>query len=193
MSCTDRRQQILSAAGRLLRHYGPGKTTIVDIAREAGIGVGSVYLEFASKDAIVEALSLDRHTAVLQAMRRAAEGSAGGWSERFVAVIDAKVDTLLSLAEEGAHAPDLVYCQSMAVQQVQSRFRDEERAFLAALLESACAAGAFCVDDPMLTAEVLLSVYGSFSPPWLYRRAREEVGPSLKATHALVLRGLLRR
>jgi hypothetical protein len=53
----ERRQTILAAAERLLRHYGPGKTTIAEIAREADVGVGTVYLEFSSKDAILEALS----------------------------------------------------------------------------------------------------------------------------------------
>ena len=32
----QRREHILAAAARLLKHYGPGKTTIADIAREAG-------------------------------------------------------------------------------------------------------------------------------------------------------------
>ena len=54
-----RSDQILDAAERLLRHYGRNKTTVSDIAREAGIAVGSVYLEFETKDAIVAALSLD--------------------------------------------------------------------------------------------------------------------------------------
>src|SRR4029079_9279854 len=67
-----RREQILSAADRLLRHYGPNKTTVADVAREAGIGVGSVYLEFPSKDALIEELSRARHRAVLAAMRAAA-------------------------------------------------------------------------------------------------------------------------
>jgi len=46
----DRRRVILDTAARLLRHYGPAKTTMADIARAADIAVGSVYLEFASKE-----------------------------------------------------------------------------------------------------------------------------------------------
>src|SRR3954470_12265580 len=64
-----RREQILKAADRLLRHYGPHKTTVADVAREAGVGVGSVYLDFPSKDALVEELSRSRYRAVLDAMR----------------------------------------------------------------------------------------------------------------------------
>ena len=56
----DRRCRILAAAARLLADGGVNRTTIAGIAREAGVAVGSVYLEFQSKDDIIEALSLGR-------------------------------------------------------------------------------------------------------------------------------------
>src|SRR5579862_5496214 len=68
----QRRRCILEAADRLLRHYGPQKTTVADVAREAGVGVGTVYLEFPSKDALVEELSRTRYRSVLRVMREAA-------------------------------------------------------------------------------------------------------------------------
>src|SRR5689334_4663119 len=111
----DRRCQILDAAERLLRHYGPHKTTMAEIAREASIGVGSVYLEFASKDAIIEELSRVQNLAVLDAMRRAASTGGTGYSTRLRAVFEAKVTVLLQLANCGVHAPDLVNCVQPAV------------------------------------------------------------------------------
>ena len=67
----ERREHILAVAERLLRHYGPQKTTIAEIARAADVGVGTVYLEFPSKEAIVEELSRVRHRGVLGAMESA--------------------------------------------------------------------------------------------------------------------------
>lgn len=48
---------ILNAASRLIVHYGYDKTTVADIAKEAGIGKGTVYLYFKSKDEIVESVT----------------------------------------------------------------------------------------------------------------------------------------
>lgn len=194
MTCEHgRRRQILDAAERLLRQYGPAKTTIADIAREAAVGVGTVYLEFASKDAIVEALSTSRHGRVLDAMREASVAPAATWAERFTRVLDARVRAFTAMADEGAHAPDLVHCNASAVQSAHERYRNDERAFVAGLLAQAHAEGAFSVSDPSATAEVLLLAYASFSPPWLFRRPREEVARQLEALHGLVLRGLLAR
>lgn len=44
------RKKILEAGHELFARYGPGKTTMEDIARAAGIGKGTVYLFFPSKE-----------------------------------------------------------------------------------------------------------------------------------------------
>ena len=51
-----RKNRILDTAVSLFTHYGYDKTTVSDIAREAGISKGAIYLHFESKDALLEAL-----------------------------------------------------------------------------------------------------------------------------------------
>lgn len=48
----DVRERILDAAERLLERFGYRKTTVEDIAREAGIGKGTTYLHFRSKEEV---------------------------------------------------------------------------------------------------------------------------------------------
>lgn len=52
----DREQRILDAAATLIIHYGYDKTSVSDIAAAAGISKGAIYLHFASKDDLFEAL-----------------------------------------------------------------------------------------------------------------------------------------
>jgi AcrR family transcriptional regulator len=52
----NRRQRVLDAAGRLIERYGFDKTTMEEIAREAGVSKGALYLEWASKDELLDAL-----------------------------------------------------------------------------------------------------------------------------------------
>ena len=49
----DVREAILDAADRLLARYGYKKMTVDDLAADAGIGKGSVYLHFSSKEDVV--------------------------------------------------------------------------------------------------------------------------------------------
>jgi AcrR family transcriptional regulator len=48
----SRRAVILDAALRVFGQYGYRRTSMDDIAREAGIGKGTIYLSFASKEEV---------------------------------------------------------------------------------------------------------------------------------------------
>src|SRR3954453_13633623 len=96
-SSLERRSAILRAANRLFEHYGHGKTTIADVAREAQIGVGTVYLEFESKEAIVQELSLSTHIGVLDLMRAASMKSAGDHAARLTEVLHTRTRCFLEL------------------------------------------------------------------------------------------------
>ncbi len=52
----EREYRIYRASRDLLLHFGYDKTTVSDIAKEAGISKGAIYLHFSSKDALIEAL-----------------------------------------------------------------------------------------------------------------------------------------
>lgn len=54
-----RRQQILGAAPRCFSRDGFHNTTTADIVRESGISQGELYLYFANKDDIIDALVLE--------------------------------------------------------------------------------------------------------------------------------------
>jgi len=60
----ERADRILDAAARLLLRYGHDRTTISDIAREAGVAKGSVYAHWRSRDRLFLAL-LRRERALL--------------------------------------------------------------------------------------------------------------------------------
>jgi TetR/AcrR family acrAB operon transcriptional repressor len=54
----EREKRILDAAAALFTHYGFDKTTVSDIAAEAGVSKGAIYLHFESKENLLEALLL---------------------------------------------------------------------------------------------------------------------------------------
>ncbi len=64
------REALLAAARKVLRKRGFAKTTTREVAREAGVAAGTVFVHFRDVDALVEAL-LDEHiAAALEGARR---------------------------------------------------------------------------------------------------------------------------
>ncbi len=66
------RERVLRSARELFARYGL-QTTLDDIARHAGVGVGTVYRRFPSKEALVEALFEQRVQAILDLAKNSLE------------------------------------------------------------------------------------------------------------------------
>jgi AcrR family transcriptional regulator len=70
----DTRKRLTAAAMELLSKRGYAGTTVVDIARRAGVAKGTFFVHFASKDAIVIGLVRAQVTAARRARERALAG-----------------------------------------------------------------------------------------------------------------------
>lgn len=190
----DRRHDILAAAARLFVGAGHASTTIADIAREARIAVGSVYLEFSSKEAIVEALSCAEHDRILEAMRRAARAEST-FPARFVRSLEERVAHMLELRSAGEHACALVACTAVGVTSARARFELEEQAFLRALLEDARDEGAVAegAPSPREAAALVQRAFVGLSPPLLFELNATEARRQARALAELLLAGLASR
>lgn len=194
MSTDERRRAILECAARLFRHYGYSKTTVADIAREARMGVGTFYLVFPSKEAIVEELSSSAHDKVLDAMFEVAEERAHDtFAERLEGVLEARVATFQELAEEGQHACELVHCQNGAVKSVHARFHEEEAALLGKLLTDAQKQGELASFDVTRAVALVQRAYATLSPPWLFEQAPDDARRAAHDMCTLLLLGLTSR
>jgi AcrR family transcriptional regulator len=190
----ERRNAILQCAARLFSHYGQSKTTVADIAREAQVGIGTVYLVFPSKEAIVEELSSSAHVRVLEAMSEVAEARAGdSFSERLAGVLEMRVAMFQKLAEEGQHACELVHCKSGPVKGVHAKFRESERLLLQQIFEQAAATGELATLDAKRAAGLVQRAYATLSPPWLYEQPAEETRRAAYEMCRLLLLGLVTR
>lgn len=72
----DKRERIIQCATKLFARFGPRKTTIDDIAKEAGIAKGTVYLYFTSRDDILLAVARTQTDLILSSMRSATRAEA---------------------------------------------------------------------------------------------------------------------
>lgn len=63
------RERILEVAWRLLVEMGPARFDMDAVAREAGVGKGTLYRHYANREALLEALVLDGARRIVEAMR----------------------------------------------------------------------------------------------------------------------------
>jgi TetR/AcrR family fatty acid metabolism transcriptional regulator len=190
------REAILDAADRLLAHYGYRKMTVEDIAREAGIGKGTVYLHFPSKEEVV----LSRVDRMVERLK-----------ERLWAVArsdaDAAIRLRLMLLTRVLYRFDSVqhYTQSLndllaalrpGLLARRVRYFDEEAQIFAQVLNEGREIGEFVFEDALTTAYALLHATNSLLPYSLSTAElgeREEVKERTTQIADLILHGLLRK
>jgi TetR/AcrR family transcriptional regulator, regulator of autoinduction and epiphytic fitness len=102
-----KRAAILGAALRLFGQYGYKRTSIDDIATEADIAKGSVYLSFGSKEEIFRALCEDIVRRIeVQALQ--ARDSDAPLPDRILAILQAKFGFYFETVRSSPHAAELM-------------------------------------------------------------------------------------
>lgn len=131
-----KREAILAAALELFGRYGFRRTSIDDIAREAGIAKGTVYLYVENKEALFRTLA---QTLLDRVLQHAAEAAAapGTIADRLAAVLDAKFGFFHELLHRSPHAIELLDSSSKVCADI---FTQGDAVYLGILTKAVAAA-----------------------------------------------------
>jgi AcrR family transcriptional regulator len=102
----DKSARILKAALDLFVRYGIKRTSIDDIAREAGIAKGTLYLYYQSKDALFAAVA-ERICAERLAMARDAAAGGGRLVDKLVDILDFQFGVMYRVVAQSPHIAEL--------------------------------------------------------------------------------------
>lgn len=184
------RQLIVETADRLMGQYGYNRMTIEELARECGIGKGSVYLHFRSKEQIALA-TVDRVVdAAHDEMARIA-GEDRPAVERLREMLQARVRVRLERVRHRAWSMDemLARIRPALLERRRVHF-DREAKLLAIVISEGERRGEIPHHDPALAARALLTGTNSLLPFGLSRRDIDEL-ERVQHDVALVTRFLL--
>lgn len=185
---------ILDATARLLARYGYSKTTIEDVAREAGIGKGSVYLHFASKEEVVLSLVDRAVREVLDELRAIAADDDASAADRMRRMLTARVlGRRLRFRGYSTSLNDLLAALRPALLVQRNQHLRDEAAIFRAVIQDGVRLREFRTSDPEGAANALLTATNSLLPYYLSPR---ELGSSavidkrIDTVAALLLAGL---
>lgn len=185
------RDKILDATERLLARYGYAKMTVEDIAREAGIGKGTIYLHFPSKEEVVLS-RIDRMVARLVAELRAIAASRKSPSARLRTMLVTRVLFRFDYAKGYAESMDemLADIRSGLLARREMHFAAEAEVFADVLRDG------FVCKDADEVAQALILATNSLLPYSLTARQlgrRAAVERKVHAIAALLIDGLRRK
>lgn len=170
------RAALLKAAAQLLGKRGYAEATTNDIARRAGVSIGSLYEYFRDKDAIVQALVDEHLTAAEQLFaERAVALGAGAANRPLRDLLAVLVETMLRF-----HADDPKVHRVLASEALRSR---ATRARVSALEQGAVRLLTALVathpearsERPALAAQVVVQTVDALTHRWILEPSGEPV------------------
>ena len=190
------RQTILDAADRLIAHYGYKKTTMDDVAREAGIGKGTIYLYFKSKEEVA-LCSADRVFARVIEHLKSVARSTDTPASRLRRMLVGRVLYRFDSWHQYAHSLDDLFAalRPVCMSRKEQWLEEEAKIFAEVLIEGRLL-GTFDIEDAVLTARTLLIATNGLMPFSLTTREwgeREEVKLKVSRIVDILLNGLLKR
>ena len=187
------RHAILDATDRLLSRHGYKKMTIDDLAREVGIGKGSVYLHFPSKEEI--ALShIDRIIERLKSILRAIGEKPTSVDLRLHEMLIERVLFRFDSVQHYAQSlNDLLARLRPKLLERRKRYFDEEARIFASVIKEGQKAGAFVSGDALDLAHTLLVATNSLLPYSLSTVElgdRKELAERARKAAEILIRGI---
>jgi len=169
----EKRARIMDAAKALILHYGYKKTTMLDIAREADISVGSIYNFFENKEEIAVTCAKEFKDQLIDRLR---EVKAGGLKP------EEKLREMMLMAglachehfKDTPHGMEIVMALEHRREELNERFDVQELSLIAGVIEEGVCNGGFSVKDPKDTARTFIAAFVSFRPPMCMALSKEK-------------------
>lgn len=169
------REEILLVADKLFRRQGYRRTTIEDIAKEAGIGKGSVYLHFESKEELGKQWMEAWHEKLLSGVTAQAETGKDISEKVSLFMLERVMARYRSLQQCELSMNEILASLDDLIRQYKKRFQEIEAEKLAEYLEVGVRSGDFYINNVLETARTMMTATNGLLP---YAVRPEHLGPA---------------
>ena len=192
MKDPDKPRQIVEAALRVFARNGYYNSRVSDIAREAGIASGTIYLYFKTKDEILVTLFRDQMAAFVAHLRReiAAEPDPVAKIRRLIGVHFAVLEQSPALAEvvQVELRQGHKFFRGASAHEVSAYFE-----LIGSILEEGVAAGCFHGDLPVKVAtKMLFGAMDQMATSWVLGKRGYRLVDAADAVATIFLKGVTR-
>ncbi len=187
----DIHSQIVDAANTRFRHYGYGKTTMVEIAADTGMSAANLYRYFNSKQDIIAECANRCMCERVDRLRVAIKKSGMSAIEQLEAYVLTDLNMSHEMAEGDERISELVNNITLERPDMVYKKVEAENALIAEILLHGNETGEFNVDDITKTADAIhMSLIIFNVPSFMSLYSLEEFKEKAKSVIELIVTGL---
>lgn len=158
------REVILEATDRLLARYGYKKMTIDDLAKECGIGKGSVYLHFESKEDIALSHIDELANRILIEIREIASRSSSVENRLRKMLVRRVMARYESVQHYSQSLNEILASVRPRLLERRKHYHKTEASIFATVIREGKTARTLAVKDPILSAHTIMDATDSLLP-----------------------------
>jgi len=172
-------ETILSVSAKLFLEKGFDKTSMMDIAKTAGISKGAIYHHFQSKDEIIKSVTERQAQAVKDAMENfLSETSSLSGKEQLQIILERNFEN-----QKAHYLDDMMSIRMKSAEFVLSYMQscvNKDSAFVSEIIKRGIADGSLVTDSPDECAEVFLLLLNVWCDPAVFDCNGEKLSLRLK-------------
>lgn len=162
----DVRCKILDAARDRMHYYGFKKTTIDEVAADAGVGKGTVYLYFESKEDLALAILVEFKERTILRMQEIAQDPDKTLSAKLTEMLSFPILEAQESCNNNPGSVDILVSIRPHIQARLKPYIERETVVLAEVLDQANRQGIIDVSDTLQAARTLKYMVNGFWPPY---------------------------
>jgi TetR/AcrR family fatty acid metabolism transcriptional regulator len=158
----------------MMCRYGFAKTTVEEIASQARIAKGTVYLYFRSKEEILIALVSETNRRVLEKMEKIAV-SALPPGRKIEKMVLSRAMEIYDVVQANPHGEEVIASHKPAIVDSLGWFFRKQKKLYEQVIREGVEAGAFAEESPVKAAETLSALSELLTPPYYGLKKRSEI------------------
>ena len=178
-------ETILSVSAKLFLEKGFDKTSMMDIAKTAGISKGAIYHHFQSKDEIIKSVTERQAQAVKDVMENfLSETYSLSGKEQLQLILERNFEN-----QKAHYLDDVMSIRMKSAEFVLSYMQscvNKDSAFVSEIIKRGIADGSLVTDSPDECAEVFLLLLNVWCDPAVFDCNGEKLSSRLKFLHYLM-------
>lgn len=187
----DIRERILEAARERFLHYGYGKTTMAEIARDCDMSPGNLYRFFQGKLDLAEEIASRATVETMEELAKAIRAPGKSATQAMRDYLFGKLRMTYTNLEKDPKIIELAHTVSAERPTFSTDMLERERSIMMEIIANGRELGEFATNDVNFTAEMIQSATMKFSYPQLWSRLTlDNLERELSGVFDLVLGGL---
>ena len=186
------KERIFKSAISNLMRFGMRKTTIADIAKDAGIGKGTIYNYFSSKSEIFTELAAHEGKQYIAKMEQVV-AEQKDFIEKFKAFLVMRFQYVRNRHRFLSATQDVIYQVKPHVEATFAYYFEQEQALLRQIFEEAVATGEYEMEDIPLAAFFLSHAIQGLEASWVFKEPDIDLEPKVDILVRMWVNGLKKR